>query len=159
MVVDTDVHHGNGTAAILLTIPPSSPSPSISGTITPPTSLASTLDLDMDDGATDNQYLIALLPAVREALDKFHPEMLFYVGGADPYRDDQLGGLGLTINGLQSRDQSVFEEARKRKIPVVTTLAGGYARQLADTIQIHVNTIVAAKEVAEKFPQALPAGN
>jgi acetoin utilization deacetylase AcuC-like enzyme len=79
--------------------------------------------------------------------------MLFYIGGADPYKDDQLGGLSLTINGLKTRDQSVFEEARQRGIPVVTTLAGGYARKVADTVHIHVNTILAAKSAAEKFPR------
>ncbi len=154
MVVDTDVHHGNGTAAIFAHDPTVFTLSIHQWNNYPAYKPPSTLDLDMDDGATDNQYLIALLPAVREALDKFHPDMLFYVGGADPYKDDQLGGLSLTINGLQSRDQSVFEEARKRSVPVVTTLAGGYARQLADTVQIHVNTILAAKSASEKFPRA-----
>jgi acetoin utilization deacetylase AcuC-like enzyme len=75
------------------------------------------------------------------------------VGGADPYCEDQLGGLSLTKEGLKRRDRQVFEEARRRKIPVATTLAGGYARRVEDTIRIHVNTILAAREVAEKYPQ------
>jgi acetoin utilization deacetylase AcuC-like enzyme len=86
-------------------------------------------------------------------MDSFQPEILFYVGGADPYRDDQLGGLSLTMDGLMARDKEVFEEARKRNIPVVTTLAGGYARRIEDTIQIHVNTILAAREVAQLHPR------
>jgi acetoin utilization deacetylase AcuC-like enzyme len=159
MVVDTDVHHGNGTAAIFsrdesvftLSIHQLNNYPAHKP--------ASTLDLNMEDGASDAEYLSALLPAVRHALDKFHPEMLFYIGGADPYRDDQLGGLNISIEGLKARDQGVFDEARKRDIPVVTTLAGGYARRLEDTVQIHTNTIRAAREIAEKFPQARPAGN
>jgi len=90
---------------------------------------------------------------VQKALDEFRPEILFYVGGADPYCEDQLGGLSLTKEGLKRRDRLVFEEARRRKIPVATTLAGGYARRVDDTIRIHVNTILAAREVAESYPQ------
>jgi len=91
-----------------------------------------------------------LIPAVQQALDEFRPDILFYVGGADPYCEDQLGGLSLTKEGLKQRDRQVFEEARRRRIPVATTLAGGYARRVEDTIRIHVNTTLAAREVAEK---------
>jgi acetoin utilization deacetylase AcuC-like enzyme len=93
------------------------------------------------------------MPAVQGALDEFKPEILFYVGGADPYCEDQLGGLSLTKEGLKQRDRQVFEEARRRKIPVATMLAGGYARQVEDTVGIHVNTLLAAREVTEKYPQ------
>jgi acetoin utilization deacetylase AcuC-like enzyme len=158
MVVDTDVHHGNGTAAIFakddavftLSIHQSNNYPAHKP--------ASTLDLNMEDGVRDEEYLGALLPAVRHALEKFQPDMLFYVGGADPYREDQLGGLDISIGGLKLRDSGVFEEARKRTIPIVTTLAGGYARRLEDTVEIHLNTIRAAQEVAEEFPQARRQG-
>jgi acetoin utilization deacetylase AcuC-like enzyme len=95
---------------------------------------------------------------VQKALDEFEPDILFYVGGADPYCEDQLGGLSLTKEGLKQRDRQVFEEARRRRIPVATTLAGGYARRLEDTIRIHVNTILAAQEVAEKYPQRSSMG-
>jgi acetoin utilization deacetylase AcuC-like enzyme len=159
MVVDTDVHHGNGTAAIF------SQDDSVF-TLSihqlnnyPAHKPASTLDLNMEDGVGDEEYLSALLPAVRHSLATFRPEMVFYIGGADPYRDDQLGGLDISIEGLKARDKGVFEEARQRKIPVVTALAGGYARRIADTIQIHTNTILAAKETAERFPQARLAEN
>jgi acetoin utilization deacetylase AcuC-like enzyme len=152
MVVDTDVHHGNGTAAIFvedesvftLSIHQLNNYPAHK----PP----SNLDLDMDDRVEDEEYLAALIPAVSESLEEFQPELVFYVGGADPYCEDQLGGLMLTKKGLMERDRRVFEEARKRGIPVATALAGGYARRVEDTVQIHVNTIVAAKEVAEKWP-------
>ncbi len=90
----------------------------------------------------------ALIPVVAESLEKFRPEIVFYVGGADPYCEDQLGGLMLTKKGLKERDKRVFAEARKRGVAVATTLAGGYARQVEDTVRIHVNTIVAAREVA-----------
>jgi acetoin utilization deacetylase AcuC-like enzyme len=159
MVIDTDVHHGNGTAAIF-----SGDDSVFTLSIHqwnnyPGHKPASSVDLNMDDGVEDAEYLGVLLPAVRDAVDRFKPEMVFYVGGADPYQEDQLGGLRLTMKGLQSRDRGVFEEARRRKkIPIVTTLAGGYARRLADTVQIHVNTVVAARDVAEAFPRAVPAG-
>jgi len=150
MVVDTDVHHGNGTAAIfakddsvftlsihqLNNYPAHKPH--------------SSLDINLEDGVADEEYLGALLPAVTKTLEKFQPDMLFYVGGADPYREDQLGGLDLSLEGLQRRDAGVFREARKRNIPVVTTLAGGYARRIADTVQIHVNTVLAAKSITDE---------
>ncbi|HTZ48157.1 MAG TPA: histone deacetylase [Verrucomicrobiae bacterium] len=159
MVVDTDVHHGNGTAAIFadddsvftLSIHQLNNYPAYK----PP----STVDLNMEDGVEDEEYLNTLLPAVRRALDSFKPEIVFYIGGADPYYDDQLGGLGLSLQGLKRRDKAVFEEARKRRIPVATSLAGGYARRIEDTVRIHVNTMCAAREVADAFPDARPAGN
>jgi acetoin utilization deacetylase AcuC-like enzyme len=153
MVVDTDVHHGNGTAAVFrndhtaftISIHQENNYPGHK----PPSSI----DLNMADRAEDDEYLGALIPAVQKALDEFQPEILFYVGGADPYCEDQLGGLSLTKEGLMQRDRQVFEEARRRRIPVATTLAGGYARSVEDTVRIHVNTILAAREVAEKYPQ------
>jgi acetoin utilization deacetylase AcuC-like enzyme len=154
MVVDTDVHHGNGTAAIFrndatvftISIHQENNYPAHK----PPSSI----DLNMADRVADDEYLGALIPAVQKALDEFQPEILFYVGGADPYCEDQLGGLSITKEGLKQRDRQVFEEARRRGIPVATTLAGGYARRVEDTVRIHANTIVAAKEVAEKYPQS-----
>jgi acetoin utilization deacetylase AcuC-like enzyme len=149
MVVDTDVHHGNGTAHIFrddgsvftLSIHQLNNYPAYK----PP----STVDLDLDDRVEDEEYLGVLLPAVRKGIEEFGPEMIFYVGGADPFCEDQLGGLSLTKKGLRERDRRVFQEARTRGIPVVTTLAGGYARRVEDTVRIHVNTILAALEVHE----------
>ena len=99
------------------------------------------------DGVGDEEYLGLLFPAVRTGIERFQPEILFYVGGADPYCEDQLGGLSLTMPGLKARDSGVFEEARRKNIPVVTVLAGGYARRVEDTVTIHCNTVIAAKEV------------
>jgi acetoin utilization deacetylase AcuC-like enzyme len=154
MVVDTDVHHGNGTAAIFrndrsvftISIHQENNYPAHK----PP----STIDLNMMDRADDDEYLDALLPAVQRSLDEFKPELLFYIGGADPFCEDQLGGLSLTKKGLLERDRRVFEEARRRGIPVATALAGGYARRVEDTVRIHVNTILAARDVAGQFPLA-----
>jgi acetoin utilization deacetylase AcuC-like enzyme len=154
LVIDTDVHHGNGTAAIFakddsvftLSIHQLNNYPAYK----PP----SNVDLDMADHTGDQEYLDTLFPSVHNAIESFHPDMIFYVGGGDPYREDQLGGLRLSMEGLQSRDSGVFEEARKRQIPVVTVLAGGYARRVEDTVQIHVNTIRAANSIALKYPCA-----
>ena len=154
MIVDTDVHHGNGTAAIFsgdasvftISIHQLNNYPAHK----PPSSV----DLNMADGTGDEEYLSALIPVAHRHLDEFQPDMLFYVGGADPYEEDQLGGLRLTKAGLKSRDRQVFEAARSGGIPVTTVLAGGYARRVEDTTAIHVNTIIAAREVAEKYPQA-----
>jgi len=148
IVVDTDVHHGNGTAAIFQDDPTVFTLSIHQFNNYPAHKPASNLDLHMDDGVEDEDYLGALIPAVQEALDKFQPELLFYLGGADPYCEDQLGGLALTKDGLKRRDRSVFEEARQRGIPVAMTLAGGYARRVEDTVRIHVNTILAACEAA-----------
>ncbi len=152
MVVDTDVHHGNGTAAIFRNDPSVFTISIHQENNYPAHKPPSTVDLNMADRVDDDEYLEALLPAVQKALDDFRPQLLFYVGGADPFCEDQLGGLSLSKNGLKERDRRVFEEARRRDIPVATALAGGYARRVADTVRIHVNSILAARETAEKFP-------
>jgi acetoin utilization deacetylase AcuC-like enzyme len=152
MVVDTDVHHGNGTAAIFRNNPSVFTISIHQENNYPAHKPPSSVDLNMADRVDDDEYLEALLPAVKKALDEFRPELLFYVGGADPFCEDQLGGLSLTKNGLKERDRRVFEEARHRGIPVATALAGGYARRVEDTVRIHVNTILAARETAEKSP-------
>jgi len=159
MVIDTDVHQGNGTAAIFakdhsvftLSIHQEDNYPAHK----PPSSL----DLDLQDGVGDGEYLDALLPAVSKSLAAFEPDIIFYVGGADPYRDDQLGGLALTLEGLQTRDAGVFEEVRSRNLPVATTFAGGYAVRVEDTVRIHVNTVLAARGVALRFPRTQATGN
>jgi acetoin utilization deacetylase AcuC-like enzyme len=157
MVVDTDVHHGNGTAAIFRNDPTVFTISIHQENNYPAHKPPSSIDLNMDDRADDDEYLGALIPAVQKALDEFQPKIVFYVGGADPYCEDQLGGLSLTKEGLKTRDRKVFEVARSRKIPVATTLAGGYARRVEDTVRIHVNTILAARDVALAFPPAAAA--
>src|SRR6266581_1409518 len=150
IVVDTDVHHGNGTAAIFRGDPTVFTLSIHQLNNYPGHKPPSSLDLNMADRADDDEYLGVLIPAVQQALDEFRPDILFYVGGADPYCEDQLGGLALTKEGLKQRDRQIFEEALRGKMPVATTLAGGYARRVEDTVRIHVNTILAAQEVAGK---------
>jgi len=154
MTVDTDVHHGNGTAAIFandasvytLSIHQENNYPMPK----PP----SDLDIGLEDGTRDEEYLDALEEGLIHSLKTMTPDLIFYVGGADPYREDQLGGLALTMEGLQKRDRLVFEHARRRGIPVASTMAGGYARRVVDTVRIHVNTIVAARDVILKESSA-----
>ena len=148
MVIDTDVHHGNGTAYIFRDDPTVFTLSIHQENNYPAHKPPSSIDLNMPDRTDDAEYLAALLPAVEKSLDEFQPGIVFYVGGADPFCEDQLGGLDLTTKGLRERDRRVFEAVRRRGIPVATTLAGGYARNVEDTVKIHVNTILAAKEVA-----------
>src|ERR1700683_724402 len=148
MVIDTDVHHGNGPATIFsgdddvftLSIHQLHNYPFIK----PP----STMDINLPDGVEDEDYLAILEEHLRKAFLAFSPQIILYVAGADPYREDQLGGLALTMEGLARRDALVFEYARKNKCPVAITLAGGYARRVQDTVTIHVGTILAARNAA-----------
>jgi acetoin utilization deacetylase AcuC-like enzyme len=107
----------------------------------------SSIDVDLPDGVGDDDYLAWLDNALSSGLRQFEPDLLCYIAGADPYREDQLGGLSLTIEGLKRRDELVFRVARARDIPVMVTFAGGYARNVEDTVTIHCNTVIAAKEV------------
>jgi acetoin utilization deacetylase AcuC-like enzyme len=150
MVVDCDVHHGNGTAAIFagdqsvftLSIHQYNNYPSEK----PPSSL----DIHLADGIGDAEYLHRLGNGYRAALTMFKPELVLYVAGADPYMEDQLGGLSLTFDGLKERDRLVIWTALTHRIPVAIVLAGGYAQSVEDTITIHANTAEVAKEIVEK---------
>ena len=146
MVIDCDVHDGNGTAAIFandptvftLSIHQRDNYPSVK----PP----SNIDVELEDGVGDAEYLEFLAQACRKGMTEFRPQLAMYVAGADPYRKDQLGGLSLSIEGLKARDQLVFEIARENGASVAVTLAGGYAERVEDTVTIHSNTAKAAAE-------------
>ncbi len=175
MTVDCDVHQGNGTASIFAGVRvPTNPLPSAGqGTIAParPAKIRnahagdvftislhqennypawkppSSIDVDLPDEIGDDDYLAWLDNALSSGLRQFEPDLLCYIAGADPYREDQLGGLSLTIEGLKKRDELVFRAARARDIPVMVTYAGGYAKKVDDTVTIHCNTVIAAREV------------
>ncbi len=143
-IIDVDLHQGNGTAYIfrndknVFTF-------SIHQENNYPPKEKSDLDIGLEDGAVDEEYLSALEPAVSKIIYDFKPDLIVYVAGADPYKNDQLGGLNLTIEGLKKRDQLVFEYAKKEQIPLAITLGGGYAQDINDTVAIHVNTIKVAR--------------
>lgn len=113
----------------------------------PPYKPPSSIDVDLPDGIMDDDYLAWLDNALSSGLRQLTPDLICYIAGADPYREDQLGGLALTIEGLKRRDELVFRGAKAQGIPVMTTYAGGYAQRVEDTVTIHCNTVVAAKEV------------
>lgn len=108
----------------------------------------SSIDVHLPDGTNDEEYLGWLEQSLSSAFRHFSPELICYIAGADPYREDQLGGLALTIDGLKRRDELVLRVARTHNLPVMITYAGGYARRVEDTVTIHCNTVVAAKEIA-----------
>jgi acetoin utilization deacetylase AcuC-like enzyme len=178
MVIDCDVHQGNGTAMIFN--PVAVEAPAVAAWSAPlagphlanrPVSVKeghtgdvftvslhqennypqwkppSSLDVNLPDGIGDAEYLSWLDNALSSAFRQFEPDLIAYVAGADPYREDQLGGLALTIDGLRQRDEMVLNVAKSRGIPVFVTFAGGYAHRIEDTVKIHANTVIAAREV------------
>jgi len=173
MTVDCDVHHGNGTAAIFAgTRSANQPLPSVSASMLsspakvrsaqagdvftislhqannyPAYKPPSSIDVDLPDGIGDDDYLAWLDNALSSGLRQFDPDLICYIAGADPYKEDQLGGLALTIDGLKKRDKLVFKVAKALGIPVMVSYVGGYARNVEDTVTIHCNTIIAAKDV------------
>ncbi len=151
LIVDTDVHHGNGTAAIFADDPTAFTLSIHQQNNYPAVKPPSDLDLPVADGVGDDEYLAILQPAVEQAVATFQPDIVFYVAGADPYYDDQLGGLDLSIAGLTARDTAVFIAAMSRRIPVAIALAGGYARRVEDTVTIHTNTALAAYNTLSSY--------
>jgi acetoin utilization deacetylase AcuC-like enzyme len=149
MVVDVDVHHGNGTAAIFAGDPSVFTLSIHQYRNYPYEKPPSDLDIHLEDACTDEEYLGRLHELYPPVLFEHQPDLLVHVAGADPYHQDQLGGLALTLEGLKSRDRLVIETARRQGVPVAVVLAGGYAVNVDDTVTIHTNTALAAKEVME----------
>jgi acetoin utilization deacetylase AcuC-like enzyme len=145
-IVDLDVHHGNGTAAIFAGDPDTFTVSLHQEHNYPDVKPPSRVDVGLADGTTDRTYLDALARVLPQALDTA-PELLWYLAGADPYERDLLGGLALTLEGLRERDRLVFAAARRAGVPVAVTMAGGYAERSSDTVTIHANTVAAAAEV------------
>jgi acetoin utilization deacetylase AcuC-like enzyme len=139
-VVDLDVHHGNGTAFIFESDPRVFTFSMHQQHNYPMWKPRGSLDIGVPDGAHDATYLCALEGALPTVI-AHRPECVFYLAGADPYEDDQLGGLRLTKEGLRRRDRMVIETVRAAGVPLVVVLAGGYARRVEDTVAIHVATI------------------
>ncbi len=140
-VVDCDVHQGNGTAAIFRGDPSVFTMSFHGANNFPFRKEAGDLDVTFADGAGDEEYLSALAVHLPRVLDDTDPEVVFYLAGADPYHGDRLGKLGMTIEGLRLRDAYVFDECRRRSIPVVVAMAGGYCPDVEAIAQIHLNTI------------------
>ena len=152
LVVDCDVHQGNGTATIFSKKEYVFTFSIHQMDIYPAHKPESTLDIGLWSGEGDGEYLEALKSHFPRLFEEFQPDVVFYLAGADPYEKDQLGGLRLTLDGLKERDKIVIESARMLKIPMVILLAGGYAIDVADTVAIHLNTIKVAQDVHRKHP-------
>lgn len=146
-VVDLDVHQGNGTAHIFAADPRVFTLSLHQERNYPSPKERSDLDVGLDDGTGDEAYLAALAPAL-ERVWASRPQVVLYQAGADPFHDDQLGGLALSFAGLEARDRLVLEGCAARGIPVVTTLGGGYAVRVEDTVRIHLASCRATLQLA-----------
>ena len=149
LILDCDLHHGNGTAYIFANDPDVYTFSIHQENNYPYYKPPGSLDIGLDDGAGDEEYLSKLATHVPGIVSKFKPELIVYVAGADPYEDDQLGGLNLTKEGLNKRDKFVFDLAKSNHIPVASLLAGGYANDVNDTTEIHYNMVMEALRLYE----------
>jgi len=148
-VVDLDVHQGNGSAKIAendesiftLSVHGASNYPFIKE--------CSDLDVELPDGTTDEVYLTALERALDQMSKSFRADFVIYLAGADPFIGDRLGRLGLTKAGLRARDERVFSYARAQGVPVAVAMAGGYARDIKETVDIHFNTVNCALQYCD----------
>jgi acetoin utilization deacetylase AcuC-like enzyme len=153
-VIDLDVHQGNGTAHIfqkddsVFTL-------SLHGDKNFPfRKETSDLDVALADGCGDADYLAALELALLELSQRFEPRLVLYLAGADPYAGDRLGRLALTQDGLEARDRRVFDWCHQRQIPVAFVMAGGYGRQIEETVQIQSRTFRLGLSYAQRWPSA-----
>ncbi|MGD8534778.1 MAG: histone deacetylase [Candidatus Aminicenantes bacterium] len=151
MVVDCDLHQGNGNAFIF-----SKKDYAFTFSIHqmdnyPAQKPSSSVDVGLWSGDGDEKYLKKLRSYFPRLYEEFQPDLVFYLAGADPYEKDQLGSLRLTHEGLRERDRIVIEEARKLRLPVAVLFAGGYAFDVRDTVSIHLNTIKIAQKVQRKY--------
>ena len=150
LVIDCDVHQGNGTAFIFKTDADVFTFSMHGAKNYPLFKEDSTVDIELPDRTGDEEFLEIL----NEALPRIfahEPDIVFYLGGADPFEKDKLGRLGLTIKGLRQRDDLVLSFAKEKRIPIVTTMSGGYAEDINDTVEIHCNTIRAVKEIFGEY--------
>jgi acetoin utilization deacetylase AcuC-like enzyme len=141
LVADTDLHQGNGTAAIFTGDPQVATFSIHQELLYPFPKPASTIDVGLDPGTDDTTYLGLLEEHLLPLIDSHEPELVVYVAGADAYAGDQLGQLGLSIDGLRRRDALVTDACHERSLPLVVVLAGGYARRVEDTVEIHLGTL------------------
>jgi acetoin utilization deacetylase AcuC-like enzyme len=154
VIIDCDVHQGNGTA-VIFTDEPDVYTFSIHGANNYPlVKVPSRLDIGLSDGTCDEEYLRALEPAIPKILNDFRPGLVFYLAGVDPHERDRLGRLCLTHHGLRRRDELVLQACRDAGVPVAVTLGGGYGQDIQDTVEAHCNTVRAARDI---FDGAQPA--
>jgi len=149
VIIDTDVHQGNGTAAILRGDPTVFTFSVHGAKNFPFQKEESDLDAPLPDGAGDTEFLAALERGLEVALDAANASLAIYLAGADPFEGDRLGRLSVSKSGLAERDRIVLEICRERAIPVAVTMAGGYASEVGDTVDVHFQSIRRAADLME----------
>jgi acetoin utilization deacetylase AcuC-like enzyme len=150
VILDCDVHQGNGTAAITAADPSIFTFSIHCAQNFPLHKEHSDLDVSLPEGSGDDAYLAALEAGVERALDWAEAGLAIYLAGADPYEGDRLGRLALSKAGLAARDRLVLDRCRRAGIPVATVMAGGYGRRVQDTVDIHLQTVRLALEAASQ---------
>jgi acetoin utilization deacetylase AcuC-like enzyme len=145
-IIDLDVHQGNGTAAITQGDDSIFTFSMHAASNYPFVKERSDLDIDLPDRTPDAEYLLALTDGLARLKQRFSPDLLIYLAGADPFLDDRLGRLALSKLGLAQRDQLVFDFARAAGLPIAVAMAGGYGRQIQDTVDIHFHTVCCAAQ-------------
>jgi acetoin utilization deacetylase AcuC-like enzyme len=153
MVVDCDLHQGNGTAHILADKDYAFTFSIHQMDLYPSNKPSSSVDIGLWSGEGDEKYLAALRSHFPRLYRDYSPDLVFYLAGADPFEKDQLGGLRLTKEGLRQRDAIVITEARRLRIPVAVVLAGGYAAEMEDTVAVHLGTIRVSQKTQRKYSQ------
>ncbi|SIR38229.1 Acetoin utilization deacetylase AcuC [Aromatoleum tolulyticum] len=169
-IIDCDVHQGDGTATILGGVPDVFTLSLHGEKNFPFRKASSSLDIELPDGTGDADYLAALRHGLEQVFATMQPDLAIYLAGADPYRDDRLGRLGLSFEGLAARDELVLQRCVAHGTPVAVAMAGGYAREIDDTVAIHATTVTTAARFApvlgsaargrheESPPAPLPSG-
>lgn len=151
LVVDLDVHHGNGTAALTRRDASIYAFSMHAERNYPAVKPAGDLDIGLPDGTGDAAYLEALRGGLAQALEESRPDCAIYLAGADPYVGDRLGLLSLSMDGLRARDAHVFDTLRAAGVPVAVTMAGGYAEDVGDIVAIHLGTLRLAAAAARSW--------
>ena len=156
VVLDCDVHQGNGTASLAAGDPTLFAFSIHNKDNSPLFKVPSDLDIGLRDGTGDTEYLEALEPGVRRALALADADLALYLAGADPYEGDLWGRMALTKAGLETRDRRVLELCRAAALPVAVVMAGGYGQYIQDTVEIHTQTVRIAAEMAPGWPRPAP---
>ena len=147
LVIDLDVHQGNGTARIFSNDPRVFTFSMHGERNYPVRKESSDLDVGLPDGITDKPYLALLEDHLQRLMDRVQPDLVFYLAGVDVLATDKLGRLGLTREGCRMRDRMVFSICQKNQVPVAVSMGGGYSERLADIIEAHANTFRLAQEL------------
>ena len=147
LIVDLDVHQGNGTAEIFKDNPNVFTLSFHGKNNYPFKKEISDLDVEFEDGTEDDTYLTKLSQILPKTIKLVQPDFIFYLAGVDVIKNDKLGKLALSIEGCKNRDEMVFEECKKNNIPVQVSMGGGYSSQLKEIVDAHVNTFRLARDI------------